>query len=309
MDLLNNYARTSLDGAITDTDLTINVVDGGVLPARDFHIVIDPNSAANREIIRIGSRTGNVLTVAERGVEGTVAAAHDDLTHVIHTALAHNFQRHVNRQTINNPDTTLKPGSDEFDDGVLDPAWYQVKRGTNTSVSTWTEKNDVLSCYHDGTDNNGEIVAMLRNMNGLTAPVTIEVAQRVFTTYASNYIMWGPIFSSTDVYGTGVQVIGMPYVDTNTAGYRQSFRRCTNFVSDLDYGTANIQLVSPLYIRLRWNVGDTYECFWSSDGVSWIRYPNSTYSPGFSPNYFGMYVSHWNTTRTSISTFEYFRVY
>lgn len=310
MDLLNNFARSALVGGITDSATTIELMDGTPFPTRDFHILLNPNDAVKREIIRIGSRTGTTLTVAARGVEGTTAKAHLSGDQVIHTALAHNFPKHVNRQTVNNPDVTLlRPGSDEFDDGVLNPAWVQVKRSANTSISTWTEKNDVLSCYHDGADLSGELLALIRPMNGMTAPVTIEVAQRVFSTYATNYIMWGPMFSSTDIYGTGSQVFAMPYIDTNTAGYRQSFRRAVNYVSDADYGTANIQLVSPLYIRIRWNVGNTYECFWSSDGVSWIRYPNATQAFDFTPNFFGLYVSHWGTTRTSISTFEYFRVY
>lgn len=309
MEQITNFARTTLDGAILNTDMTLTLIDAGAFPQKFFHIIVEPNGG-NREIIFVESRTGNVLTVAERGAKGTTAIGHASGVQVIHTALAHNFPTHTDRGTLNNPNiSTLRAGSDEFDDGVLDSDWVEVKRGTNTSITTWSENNDVLSLYHEGLDNNSEMIGLVRPMNGLTAPVTIEVAQKCMNQYANNYLMWGTVFTDNPNYGSGSQIFSMPYIDSTTAGLRRSFRSGTGWVSTTDHGTDTIQLNSPLYTRLRWNVGNTWECFWSPDGVSWIRYPNSVIANNFTPTHFGVWASHWGINKTTISTWEYFRVY
>lgn len=89
----SNFARTALDGGISDTDLTIDVVYGDAFPLTDFYVVIG-DGPGTKEIIFVESRTGNVLTISalnKRGLFGTSAAAHLDGVKVVHTILSHHI--------------------------------------------------------------------------------------------------------------------------------------------------------------------------------------------------------------------------
>lgn len=77
--LYANNAATTLASPIGSSDLSISVVDGSKFPnpaaGQYFMITIEIGGA--REIVKVTSRSGNVLTVAstgDRGQEGTIAA-------------------------------------------------------------------------------------------------------------------------------------------------------------------------------------------------------------------------------------------
>lgn len=68
---VTNRATTTLDGAISDVDTAIVVIDGSVFPSSGrFKVTIES------EIIDIASRSGNTLTAETRGAEGTTGVAH-----------------------------------------------------------------------------------------------------------------------------------------------------------------------------------------------------------------------------------------
>lgn len=75
---LGNRLSTTLDGSITDSATTINVVDATGFKATGGYAIIDEDNEATREIIYVESVSSNVLTVATngRGLSGTVAVAH-----------------------------------------------------------------------------------------------------------------------------------------------------------------------------------------------------------------------------------------
>ena len=65
-----NNAQSLLDGGISDTDVSMTVLDGSVFPEPPFLITIED------EIIEVGAKSGNVFSSMLRGREGTVAVAH-----------------------------------------------------------------------------------------------------------------------------------------------------------------------------------------------------------------------------------------
>lgn len=72
MQQLSNFATTQLNGAISNSDTSIVVDNGGVFPASgDFYVLIES------EIILVTARSSNTLTVT-RGQDGTTAASHAD---------------------------------------------------------------------------------------------------------------------------------------------------------------------------------------------------------------------------------------
>lgn len=88
-----NFARTTLQTAISSTGDSINIVtaDGTQFPTADFHIVVDWDDPAKREIILCSSRSGNTLVAASsgsRGLFGTTAQTHSVGAKIIHGVLA-----------------------------------------------------------------------------------------------------------------------------------------------------------------------------------------------------------------------------
>jgi hypothetical protein len=71
----SNSAQTTLNngGSLGAADVTVTVTDGSVFPSTGVFVV-----KINTELATIASRSGNVLTFAARGVEGTAAAIHVD---------------------------------------------------------------------------------------------------------------------------------------------------------------------------------------------------------------------------------------
>jgi hypothetical protein len=63
-------AASALNAGIDDSVMSAEVTDGSVFPTGRFPVTID------NEILIVASRTGNVLTIEERGAFGTTAAAH-----------------------------------------------------------------------------------------------------------------------------------------------------------------------------------------------------------------------------------------
>ena len=77
-----NNAQTTLASGITDADSTLTVADASAFPGRpQFRILVD------EELMLVTAVSGTTWTV-ERGVEGTVAAAHSSGAAVIHILTA-----------------------------------------------------------------------------------------------------------------------------------------------------------------------------------------------------------------------------
>ena len=83
--------RTSLSANISNSASSITVVDGSTYPNGNnpFVIVIDRGISSEEKVL-ISSRASNVLTVEERGYDGTTASAHTSgsfIDHVLDAAV------------------------------------------------------------------------------------------------------------------------------------------------------------------------------------------------------------------------------
>jgi hypothetical protein len=86
VDAIKNFAKATVDGVVesTDTSITLLTGHGDRLPAAPFNVVIwnatdypDPSDYPIVEIIRVGTKTGDVLSDLDRGQEGTAAEDHN----------------------------------------------------------------------------------------------------------------------------------------------------------------------------------------------------------------------------------------
>jgi len=82
-------------GAISGSATSITVVDGSTYPdgsAGKFVIVIDRNTGSEEKVL-ITSRSGNTLTVSDRGYDGTAAVGHADGADVEHVMDAYSIEQ------------------------------------------------------------------------------------------------------------------------------------------------------------------------------------------------------------------------
>ena len=103
IDIDGGVAATTLSGGINSSDTTINVADASGWPpgTTNFYIVIDRGLSAE-ETIEISGRSGNTLTAATRGADGSSAASHSSGAVVEHVAPASALQEantHANQTT------------------------------------------------------------------------------------------------------------------------------------------------------------------------------------------------------------------
>jgi hypothetical protein len=97
-------------------------VDGSTFPLANFTIVIES------ELIRVSSRSSNVLTVV-RGTEGTTAAAHASsltVTHIISAAVLDNIQSSLNSYGDTIPTTGRLGSRHTYTDGE-----FSIHNGTS----------------------------------------------------------------------------------------------------------------------------------------------------------------------------------
>lgn len=102
-EILGSVVETSLAANISNSDTTINVVDGSTFPSgsdNPFVIVINRGSSTEEKIL-VTSRTGNVLTVSQRGYDGVPASIHSSGESVDHVLDATAMQD-MNKTTYDN---------------------------------------------------------------------------------------------------------------------------------------------------------------------------------------------------------------
>lgn len=77
--------KTTLNANISNSDTSINVVDGSTFPSggNPFVIVIDRGTNSEEKIL-IGSRASNVFSVSSRGYDGSTAVSHNSGAFVDH---------------------------------------------------------------------------------------------------------------------------------------------------------------------------------------------------------------------------------
>ncbi len=150
---------------------------------------------------------------------------------------------------------------DEFNDGVLNPAW--VRYDTNGNV-TVLEGADVVNMNHNGVggDNAGPAHCLLRPIGALTFPLTIESAIRSMRRASTNYHMVGLIMTD-GVLATSKAVWINAFSATDSWGAYHCRINTFNALNAAEIGSVgNLKLDFPggsLYQRLKWSAVNTFQ--------------------------------------------------
>ena len=322
-----------LSGQVADAPLlvgatTMNSPGLASLPVIDsttyMALVIDPSGTGGPpEIVHVTDHASLATSATiVRAREGSGAREHAATTTWINSPTTYDFPAaRPPQDRVWTPPATPLVGtasalSDEFNDGVLDPAWvrYDVAAAGSGPV-VYTEGADVLNINHAGSasDNSGPSHCLLRPLGGLSFPITIEASFRMWRRYATNYQMLGLIFTD----GATLSNKGLwmnPYSSTSTATAwtvrTEGFNALNQSGASYAPGpnTTWEMIGGPMYQRMRWSAANTFQSWYSCDGIGWIKIPTGDMSYTMTPTHVGFCISTWTINTPCMGSVEYFRV-
>ena len=155
----NNFALTTLNGAIDNLTTTVTVTDASTIPAgAGFTIRVDS------EQMVVVSKALNVLTVT-RGANGTTAASHLTLAPVYPAFDQRGFSRTVNFDTVNSPP------ADDTDIG-------SYERPTQPAAPNAPDLDAASDTGTSSTDNITSDTSPTFTITGVTPGALVELLQR-----------------------------------------------------------------------------------------------------------------------------------
>lgn len=85
-EFLGSVEETTLSANVSNVDTTISLTSGSTFPtgASSPFVIVLSRGSINEEKVLCSSRTGDTITVLERGYDGTSAQAHDSGDYVDH---------------------------------------------------------------------------------------------------------------------------------------------------------------------------------------------------------------------------------
>lgn len=318
-----NAMQTALDGGITNVQTSITVVSSTGFPTPPFRVRIREEGGNASEICTVTNVAGQTWTVtraSESYAGSSSASSHGSgaiVEHIMTAGLEISLERRLSDIRLTPPTTAPNTFGldDEFNDGSLDGSWTRVDRSGNSAGVIWTEGGNVLSMYHNTSDNGSEIHAIVKPLGGASYPLTIETATRFFTPRLQgySYLMAGLVLADGTTYGAGKQIFQMPYdYDGSYGSLNLDTRTYTNYSTDANSSASPYRFWGgTLYQRLKWTGTSTFASEYSIDGVSWYT-QRAGLSYSFTPTYAGFGVSTWaqpNGQYVVLASFEYFRVY
>lgn len=310
--LVENNPLNASDTTLTSAALAaMAVVDA----TNHCTVILDPDGIAGPpEIVWVTVHTAGATTATLlRAVESTSARNHNIDTPWIHAPTAADYTNNIINDRAWIRGSTRNVLDDEFNDSSLDSAWVRID--TNAVVVTYTEGADLLSISNAGGDAASYAAhSLVKPMGAFAIGQSIEICCRIFRRYASNYYMFGPIM--TNGATTSAAAIWMrPYGYTGQAvsSMLGAVGRY-NAISGTETASVGSEqawewIGAPLYQRLKWTAANTFDAYWSADGVSWLRLPAASItSHTMTPTHIGFCLGTWSGANPCYASVEYFRV-
>jgi hypothetical protein len=212
---------------------------------------------------------------------------------------------------------------DEFNNGVIDPAWVRAKASgipalPSLANPTYVESGDVLSAKYgpDTGVGNGVADGATARHTGLVRPLSsiggpLANGDAIITAFTplvrinASYRMSGLIFSTSGLDNAGNQL----YLRWWSNSGNTVTRSLTGWAGDVANGPAGeaYPLMGTLqYQRLVRVSSTTWRYDLSPDGVTWIHAPTIT-TWAFEPTHVGFAESNWNSTVPSVTSYEFIR--
>lgn len=283
---LVNVGKTALNGAITNGQTSIDVLDGSKLPSSgDFRIIVD------QEVMLVTANSSNTLTV-ERGQEGTLAVAHSDGKPVNQILTKAGLQRYL-RDSIPMFDTPSETSN------RLNVFENSAGTTLTTASFSWVNQGGATA---DDYDTGGIF---------MYAPVaaSINVRALVMSQPSTPYTITSAVLFGVgaDAYNsiTGGDSMGLCFRESatgkiSTVGYRGNDNVVSQaFTTPTTFGANNAllswQVNGPLWLQLE-NNGTNLNYKVSIDGINWYQVHTELLGAWFTtaPDQVGVFIHNGN---------------
>lgn len=192
------------------------------------------------------------------------------------------------------PGLTSHSGDDEFNDGVIDPAWVSLVSG-GTTVSM-TEDADVLSV----SAANSNAVAGAYLLRPITVAVGGSITCAVRTSGNCPNLIAGICFGNGNGAGSTMCAATVDGA-SNTSAYRSGTFNNLSGAVGFTYNKGNSL---QAFLRLTWVSANTFRFEISSDGIKWFALADQALA--MTPSHMGL--MYWtNGAGSMLASFEYFR--
>lgn len=294
----------TLNGGIGAADTALSItpdVNSSALPLVGglsiMVLILEPDTA-QEEIVWITScATAAVsgITVL-RGQEGTAAIPHATGVVYKHGPTLYDYVS-INDRAWHRDSPNVN--DDEFNGGVLDPAWVTT---ISSGSASFVVGSDSLSVKVSGQAGSSA-VSILKPLNGFSIGNTIETAVRRM--WIDSYIMAGPFLANGTSTGSNA-LFQMPYSNQLSTRYGTIGSISADFGSFTAAGIAASGAL--LYERMTWVAANTFQTSWSTDGVQWTSFGHGPYTWNVTPTYMGFGTTTWGGGNEALASYEYFRV-
>ena len=200
------------------------------------------------------------------------------------------------------PRFTVGADDDEFDDESFS-GWTAVNDGA--AIPTVTELNDVASILHPGGGSGAHLLAYMKTASVSVGDI-IETAAHM-QRKSQNYPIFGLLFADGTIYNAGNQVATYWSPSENLI-YRAEFDgyNAAGLIGSVTPQANSIASGSDLFLRLKYVAANTWACYFSCDGVSWLT-NSASFASTCTPSAFGFFVTTWGGAEQALFTFRYFR--
>lgn len=200
--------------------------------------------------------------------------------------------------------STANAKDDEFNNGSIDASWSRVDNPGNAGLATWAESGDSLSLLLNGGDAAAELHAYVK-------PYAMQVGDYIQCKMTgggavSNFPNAGLIIANGNTYGSGSQAF-FNYFLSAAAVNELSCSEWSGFNNRVDFiGSASPYFGLSMHMRLKYSAANTFEYYYSPDGISWILSTSRTIT--MTPSHIGIAGSTYSGSTPFIFSFDYFRL-
>jgi hypothetical protein len=183
---------------------------------------------------------------------------------------------------------------------------YTLVEDTSPNV-TWSIADGAMRVLNPGGDATAEFHAILKSLDSLSSPVTIEA---MFTHIApGTAAMAGICFTNGTTFGAGSQVGPVIRLEqTGNIGHLR-FQRHTGFNTQSAAGEVQLPEQQCYLLRLVWVSSNSFRTLYSTDGYHWIDMGLADASFTMTPTHFGVWCSTWSSSEKQAMSVHYLRVY
>lgn len=186
-----------------------------------------------------------------------------------------------------------------------DDVWWQGDLGDFTEVNpsgnlTPTEGDGFLSVFFEGQSNT-HLSALLKARTfvvGDSWSVAVDILGN-----SNNHNMAGLVFTDGVVAGSNC-VAAFPY--NGDGSYKASIWHGTlnNLNTNVLVADGMQDLPFRAHIRIDYVSANTWQAFFSPDGVTWTGMTSTSFSKTMTPTHFGLCLSRWNSAPGGVARFS-----